>query len=121
MAPEESFSYEVTTKDADILWIYDLRVDLGMCPHDTPSASILIDGDFLYLNTCNGVDRTHKVIRAPDAPSLIVIDKKTGRLVGVAVNAVEFEVRLPAGDAGLLACLTDESGKRGGACLTCVE
>ena len=47
MAPEESFSYEVTTNDADILWIYDLRVDLGMCPHDTPSASILIDGDFL--------------------------------------------------------------------------
>ncbi len=81
MAPEESFSYEVTTTDADILWIYDLRVDLGMCPHDTPSASILIDGDILYLNTCTGVNYQHKESDCSDAPALIALDKYTGELL----------------------------------------
>ncbi len=52
-----------------------------MYPHDAAHSSILLDGDYLYLNTCNGVDNTHRVIRKPDAPSLIVIDKNTGALV----------------------------------------
>ncbi|HEU0038356.1 MAG TPA: pyrrolo-quinoline quinone, partial [Verrucomicrobiae bacterium] len=38
-------------------------------------------GDYLYLNTATGVDNTHKRVRAPDAPSLVVIDKRTGQLV----------------------------------------
>jgi len=41
----------------------------------------LLHGRYLYLNTSNGVDNTHAVIRAPDAPSLIVLDKRTGTLV----------------------------------------
>ncbi len=41
----------------------------------------MILGNYLYLNTATGVDNTHKRIRAPDAPSLVVLDKKTGRLV----------------------------------------
>lgn len=92
MAPEESFSYEVTTNDADILWIYDLRVDLGMCPHDTPSASILIDGDILYLNTCTGVDYQHKESDCPDAPGLIALDKNTGELL--ATDTEHFGPRM---------------------------
>ncbi|MBZ0254480.1 PQQ-like beta-propeller repeat protein, partial [bacterium] len=43
--------------------------------------SVLVDGDFLYINSSNGVDNTHKKIRKPDAPSLIVLNKKTGALV----------------------------------------
>ena len=34
------------------------------------------------MNTGNGVDLTHVKIRKPDAPSLIVLDKQTGQLVG---------------------------------------
>ena len=79
--PSEEFPYEITTKDADIIWKYDMRQQLGMCPHDSPHASILIDGRYLYLNTCNGVDYRHKQTDCIDAPSLIVLDKKTGRLV----------------------------------------
>jgi hypothetical protein len=33
------------------------------------------------LNSGTGVDNTHKRIRKPDAPSLVVLDKHTGRLV----------------------------------------
>jgi len=81
MALSGQFPFEVTMKDADILWCYDLKLELGLCPHDSPHASILLDGDFLYLNTCNGVNFKHLETTGLKAPSLIALDKKTGRLV----------------------------------------
>ncbi len=81
MARSGEFAYKVTLKDADIIWSFDMRLQLGMSPHDSPHASILLDGDYLYLNTCNGVDYRHLETRSLDAPSLIALDKKTGRLV----------------------------------------
>jgi len=65
--------------DADIIWKFDLAAEAGIWPHDAAHSSILIHGDHLYLNTANGVDNTHKRIRSPDAPSLIVLDKKSGQ------------------------------------------
>ncbi len=44
-------------------------------------SSILIDGNYLYVNSGTGVDNTHKRIRTPNAPSLVVIDKRYGRYV----------------------------------------
>jgi outer membrane protein assembly factor BamB len=67
--------------DADILWLFDLTSGAGIWSHDAAHSSILIHGDYLYLNTGTGVDNTHKKIRTPDAPSLVVLDKRTGRLV----------------------------------------
>lgn len=72
---------EVGPLDADIIWAYDMFGQAGIWPHDGAHAVILIRGDHLYLNTSTGVDNTHKKIRTPDAPSLIVLDKKTGRLL----------------------------------------
>ncbi|MBT3385768.1 MAG: PQQ-binding-like beta-propeller repeat protein [Prolixibacteraceae bacterium] len=81
MAKSGEFAHEVTSKDADILWSYDMKLELGLSPHDSPHASILLDGDYLYLNTCNGVDYRHLETTGLNAPSLIALDKKTGRLV----------------------------------------
>jgi outer membrane protein assembly factor BamB len=67
--------------DADILWEFNLTTKAGIWSHDGAHSSILIRGDHLYLNTGTGVDNTHKVIRTPDAPSLVVLDKKTGRML----------------------------------------
>ncbi len=72
---------EVGPLDADVLWLVDLTRDAGIWSHDGAHSSILIRGDLLYLNTGTGVDNTHRKIRTPDAPSLIVIDKRTGRIV----------------------------------------
>jgi len=72
---------EVTAIDADIIWLVDLQQAVGMYPHDSAHCSILLDGDVLYLNTCNGVDNTHEVIRKPDAPSLIAMSKETGQVL----------------------------------------
>ncbi|HEX8295123.1 MAG TPA: PQQ-binding-like beta-propeller repeat protein [Chthoniobacteraceae bacterium] len=71
----------LSATDADIIWHYDLPSGAGTWPHDGAHTSILIHGDYLYLNTGTGVDNTHRVIRTPDAPSLVVIEKSTGRLV----------------------------------------
>jgi outer membrane protein assembly factor BamB len=67
--------------DADILWRFDLTSGAGIWSHDGAHSSILIRGDHLYLNTGTGVDNSHVKIRTPDAPSLVVLDKKTGRLL----------------------------------------
>lgn len=78
-------------KDADIVWLFDMVSGAGIWNHDGAHSSILVDGDFLYVNTGTGVDNTHRKIRTPEAPSLIVLEKKTGRLLarereGIAPN-----------------------------------
>lgn len=65
--------------DADILWAFDLTKEAGIWSHDAAHSSILVHGDHLYLNTGTGVDNTHKRIRTPDAPSLVVLNKHTGQ------------------------------------------
>jgi len=74
--------------DADILWVTDLRTVAGIWPHDTAYGNPLLHGGFLYLNSNNGVDNTHRVIRKPDAPSLIVLDRNSGRLVAKDVGGI---------------------------------
>jgi outer membrane protein assembly factor BamB len=71
---------EVTPSDADILWAFDYIKECGVRQHDQAHGSPLVYGRFLYVNTSNGVDDSHKKIDSPNAPSLIVLDKDTGRL-----------------------------------------
>ena len=66
--------------DADIVWRYDMIDELGVVPHDAASCSVLIHGRFLYTSTSNGIDKPHKKMVNPEAPSFIVLDKATGRL-----------------------------------------
>ena len=81
MVPPGSEPAEVGKADADILWLFDMPAQAGVYQHDAAHGSVLVHGQFLYVNTSNGVDNTHKRIRAPKAPGLIVLDKTTGRLV----------------------------------------
>jgi len=67
--------------DGDILWRYDMIQELPVWPQDAACCSILVHGDLLYVCTANGVDKTHDHVPYPLAPSLIVLDKHTGRLV----------------------------------------
>jgi len=81
MVPAGKEAIEPCKTDADILWLYDMIKECGVRQHDAAHCSILVDGQFLYVNTSNGVDDTHRHIASPDAPCLIVIDKTTGQLV----------------------------------------
>lgn len=81
MTPADSAPIPPGPTDADILWSFDLTAGAGIWSHDAAHSSILIRGGHLYLNTSTGVDNTHRKIRTPDAPSLVVINKKTGRFL----------------------------------------
>jgi outer membrane protein assembly factor BamB len=81
MSMNPSEPLEVTQNDADIIWLFNMQDKLGVHQHDAAHSSILLHGDFLYINTSNGLNDKHEMIPAPDAPSLIVIEKATGRLV----------------------------------------
>jgi len=67
--------------DADIIWIYDIIEETKAEPHNGANCSILMHGDLLYVCTANGVEWTHRRVLNPEAPSLIVLDKHTGKLV----------------------------------------
>jgi outer membrane protein assembly factor BamB len=79
--PADASPVESSPTDGDIVWLFDMITTCGVRQHDSAHSSILVHGGFLYVNTSNGVDDSHRRIEAPDAPSLIVLEKSTGRLV----------------------------------------
>lgn len=72
----------VDDKDADILWVYDMREELNVFPHNITSNSCLVIDGTVYVATSNGVDWSHINIPTPNAPSLIALDADTGELIG---------------------------------------
>jgi len=77
--PEGAAAVEPGDRDADILWRFDMIRDLPVFPHDAANSSILVVGDHLYVGTANGVYDGKVVL--PTAASLIVIDKRSGKLL----------------------------------------
>ncbi len=67
--------------DADIIWEYDMIRLLDVFPHNMSNGYPLIVGDRLFVQTSNGVDESHINIPSPDAPSLICLDRNTGKLL----------------------------------------
>lgn len=72
---------EPTAQMADVIWTFDMPRQVQAEPHNASSCSIQLQGDLLYVNTANGVEWTHSRVLHPEAPSLIVLDKRTGKLV----------------------------------------
>jgi outer membrane protein assembly factor BamB len=68
--------------DGDIIWSLNMIDECGVFPHNITSCSVLVIGDRVWSSTSNGVDYGHVETPAPFAPSLIVVDKATGALVG---------------------------------------
>ncbi len=81
MTPHDQPLLTVGPTDADILWLLDLRKTAGVRVHDSAHSSVLLDGQYLYVNTSNGLKSDHSGVDKPNAPSMVVVDKNTGRLV----------------------------------------
>ncbi len=70
-----------------VLWMFDMW-NLGVRPSDACNCSVIVHGDLVYVGTSNGVDRDADARKkdefrkppAPDAPSLIALNKLTGIL-----------------------------------------
>jgi len=76
-------NYTLTRTDGDVVWRYDLIRKLGVVPHDVCGSSPTQYGDCVYFCTSNGQDHRHAEMVNPDAPSLIAVEKATGRLVAI--------------------------------------
>ncbi len=70
---------EAGPADADVIWLFDYTKEAGVRQHDGAHSSILVLGPHLYVNTSNGLNDEHNAMPHPEAPSLIVLDKATGR------------------------------------------
>jgi len=71
--------YKLTKNDGDIIWRFDMITEISVVPHDVCGSTPLLHGDYLYVCTSNGQDDKHKYVANPLAPSLIVLNKRTGR------------------------------------------
>ncbi|MBI98510.1 MAG: pyrrolo-quinoline quinone [Verrucomicrobiales bacterium] len=79
---------EPTNKDADIIWRFDMREELGVFPHNIASSSVLIVGDLLFCTTSNGQDWSHLNIPAPQSPCIVALNKKDGTLAGEEAEGI---------------------------------
>src|SRR2546430_1738742 len=67
--------------DADIIWKFDMIEEVGSHPHNMANSSPVSFGDLIYVSTSNGQDESHVNIPSPKAPSIIALNKQTGKLV----------------------------------------
>ena len=95
--------------DGDIVWRYAMREDLGVFPHNITSSSVLVHDGRVYVSTSNGVDWSHKNIPAPHAPALVVLDARTGKLIGEEVSGISQRVMHANWSSPSLATLKDGS------------
>ena len=72
---------DVSDLDADFLWKLDMIESLGVFPHNMAAGSPLVVDDLIYVTTGNGVDGDHGRVASPRAPSLLAVDRDTGKVV----------------------------------------
>ncbi|MCD0458076.1 PQQ-binding-like beta-propeller repeat protein [Roseiconus lacunae] len=68
-------------RDADTIWIYNMMDQLNTSQHNMCSCSVTSYGDYLFVNTSNGLDESHINLPSPDAPTFICLNKNTGELL----------------------------------------
>jgi outer membrane protein assembly factor BamB len=65
---------------ADILWTYDLIKELKVYPCYLANSSPLVIDDLVFALTANGTNPDTGALPSPEAPTLVAINKKTGKL-----------------------------------------
>jgi outer membrane protein assembly factor BamB len=67
--------------EADVVWVLDMMKQLGVSQHNMCSCSVTSAGDFLFVNTSNGVDEGHINLPNFEAPSFLCVDKRDGKVL----------------------------------------
>jgi outer membrane protein assembly factor BamB len=72
-------------QDADLVWVLDMIGELGVFPHVLAASSPVGAGHLVFVGTGNGLDQDYAEPSAkppaPEAPSLIAVNKETGKVV----------------------------------------
>jgi len=70
----------VAQTDADVVWAFDMMEEVGSYPHNLSNSSPVAWNNLIFLSTSNGQDESHVNIPSPRAPSIIALDRTTGKL-----------------------------------------
>ncbi len=74
----EVICFELQTGKA--IWKFDMMEEVGAHPHNLANSSPVSHGNLLFVSTSNGQDESHVHIPSPRAPSIIALNKQTGKL-----------------------------------------
>ncbi|MGH9175281.1 MAG: PQQ-binding-like beta-propeller repeat protein, partial [Vicinamibacterales bacterium] len=66
--------------DPDVIWMFDMMEEVGSFPHNLANSSPVAHQNLIYVSTANGQDESHVNIPSPRAPSIIALDRTTGKL-----------------------------------------
>jgi outer membrane protein assembly factor BamB len=83
--------YAVDAETGTTVWEFDMMEEVGSFPHNLANSSPVAHGDLVFVSTSNGVDESHVVVPSPRAPSIIALNRTTGKLVWED-NSVEDRV-----------------------------
>lgn len=67
--------------EADVVWRLDMMAQLNVSQHNMCSCSVTAVGDYMFVNTSNGVDDSHLTVPEEQAPSFICINKTSGEVL----------------------------------------
>ena len=76
---------------AKVVWKFDMIAELGVSPRNQANSSPVSFGGLVIAGTSNGQDENRQHVPAPKAPSMVALDKKSGKLVW-QVNSVGAKI-----------------------------
>ncbi len=122
---DEEFS---SPGDADLLWVLDMRGELGVTPYQASASSPLVVDGVVFVVTGHGMDEHLGKVKNPTAPSFLAVDAAKGEVLwedhspgdrifegqwgspAYAVVEGQPQVAFPGGD-GWLYAFEPKSGK----------
>lgn len=115
-------------KDGTVIWLLDMRKDLGVLQNQASVSSPLVVGGLVFVVTGQAADHKSGKVKNPSAPSFLAVDRATGKVVwqdsspGAGILAAQWgspaygvvdgrpQVAFPGGD-GWLYAFEPASGK----------
>jgi outer membrane protein assembly factor BamB len=67
--------------NARVVWKFDMIKEVHSAPHNMSNSSPASFGDLIFAGTSNGQDEKHEGVPSPKAPSMVAVNKTTGKLV----------------------------------------
>jgi outer membrane protein assembly factor BamB len=74
---------------AKVIWKFDMIEEVGSSPHNMSNSSPVSYGNLIFAGTANGQDESHVHIPSPRAPSMVALNKNTGKEVWEVNNVGE--------------------------------
>jgi outer membrane protein assembly factor BamB len=68
-------------QDGKLVWLLDMRKDLGVLQNQASVSSPLVVGDLVFVVTGQGADHKTGKVKNPNAPSFLAVDRATGKVV----------------------------------------